>query len=376
MDPLSVMPQSVWNKTSESFRTSDFTVVCEGLGYPEGPIAMADGSVLLVELSAGTLTSITPAGQRDVVATLGGSPNGAAIGPDGQVYVCNSGGFAFLYVGKSGISPVPSPGAIALTADQSPAYVGGSIQRVDLRTGQAVTLYREFSGMLGDGTHTLCGPDDLVFDADGGFWFTDWGHSRGRVRDITGVYYAKADGSLIREAIFPLNAPNGIALSPDGRRLYVAETYTRRVLAWDLAGPGQIANTGDAIDFSHLVTSQVPFEGILDSMALDEAGNIYVATMLPHGPKIGQNGGLTVVSPDGEVLEFIEIAAGPVYESPAVEHLFRRRGPADRVHHPRRIRAPGELRDARAGAQTCVRAGRPRVKRLGGSMQRPVATSA
>ena len=107
---------------SGSFRTSDFTVICEGLGYPEGPTALADGSVLLVELAAGTLTRISPAGQREVVATLGGSPNGAAIGPDGQVYVCNSGGFTFLYVGKSGISPVPSPGAIALT-DGSVAHV-------------------------------------------------------------------------------------------------------------------------------------------------------------------------------------------------------------------------------------------------------------
>jgi gluconolactonase len=306
------MTDSSPDLASGSFRTSDFTVVCEGLGYPEGPIAMPDGSVVLVELAAGTLTRVTARGQREVIATLGGSPNGAAIGPDGHVYVCNSGGFTFVYVGKAGIGLVPSPGAIALTTDQSPNYVGGSIQRVDLRTGEAVTLYREFAGM--DGTHALCAPDDLVFDSDGGFWFTDWGHSRGRVRDITGVYYARPDGSLIREAIFPLNAPNGIALSPDGRRLYVAETYTRRVLAWDLEGPGQIAKTGDAIDFSHLVTSKMPFEGILDSMSVDETGNLYVATMLPHGPKIGHNGGITVVSPDGDVLDFIEIAAGSAPE--------------------------------------------------------------
>lgn len=306
------MTHTCIDERAESFRTSAFTVICEGLGYPEGPIAMPDGSVLLVELAAGTLARITPAGQRDVIATLGGSPNGAAIGPDGQVYVCNSGGFTFLFVSKMGLSPAPSPGAIALTTDQSTNYAGGSIQRVDLRTGAAVTLYREFSGMLGDGTHTLCGPDDLVFDADGGFWFTDWGHSRGRVRDITGVYYAKADGSLIREVLFPLNAPNGIALSPDRSRLYVAETYTRRVLAWDLAAPGQIAKTGPALDYSHLVTSKIPCEGILDSMAVDEQGNLYVATMLPHGPQINDNGGITVISPDGDVLEFIEIAAGGV----------------------------------------------------------------
>jgi gluconolactonase len=306
------MMDSSRDLASESFRTSDFTIVCDGLGYPEGPVAMPDGSVLLVELAAGTLTRITPAGQREVIATLGGSPNGAAVGPDGHIYVCNSGGFAFVYVGTAGIGLAPSPGAIALTTDRSADYTGGSIQRVDLRTGEARTLYREFAGV--DGTHALCAPDDLVFDSDGGFWFTDWGHSHGRVRDITGVYYATADGSRIREAIFPLNAPNGIALSPDGRRLYVAETYTRRILAWDLAGPGQIARTGEAIDFSHLVTSKLPFEGILDSMTVDETGNLYVATMLPHGPTIRHNGGITVVSPDGGVLEFIEIAAGPVPE--------------------------------------------------------------
>jgi gluconolactonase len=198
--------------------------------------------------------------------------------------------------------------------DQSPQYIGGSIQRVDLRTGAIETLYREFPGKLGDGMQPLHAPDDLVFDTDGGFWFTDWGHSRGRVRDVTGVYYAKADGSGIQEVLFPLNAPNGIGLSPDGGRLYVAETYTRRVLAWDLAAPGQIAKTGPAMDYSHLVTSKIPCEGILDSMALDEEGNIYVATMLPDGPQIEENGGITIVSPTGEVLEFIEIAAGNVLE--------------------------------------------------------------
>ena len=65
--------------------------VTDGLRFPEGPVAMADGSVLLVEMRRGTLTRVTPDGRRETIAHLGGGPNGAAIGPDGACYVCNNG---------------------------------------------------------------------------------------------------------------------------------------------------------------------------------------------------------------------------------------------------------------------------------------------
>lgn len=297
-----------------SFRTSELRVVCSGLGYPEGPVALPDGSVLLVELSAGTLSKISPGGQRSVVATTGGSPNGVAIGPDGKAYICNSGGFSFIYISHAGISVTPAPGAIAVTTDAAPGNTGGSVQRVDLATGQVETLYTQFQGAMGDGMHPLRAPDDLVFDAHGGFWFSDWGHTRGRARDVTGVYYALADGSEIHEVLYPLNAPNGVALSPDGSRLYVAETYTRRVLAWDLTGPGQIARTGPTADFSRLLTAEIPGQGILDSMKVDEEGNVYVMTMLPQGQVFNSNGGITVVSPAGTILDFIELSAGGVFD--------------------------------------------------------------
>ena len=70
----------------------DFDVIAQGLQFPEGPIAMNDGSVILVEIARGTLTRAWN-GRTEVIAHLGGGPNGAAIGPDGAVYVCNNGGF-------------------------------------------------------------------------------------------------------------------------------------------------------------------------------------------------------------------------------------------------------------------------------------------
>ena len=61
-------------------------VITEGLEFPEGPIAMADGSVILVEIARGTLTRVWGQRPQEVIATLGGGPNGAALGPDGAVY--------------------------------------------------------------------------------------------------------------------------------------------------------------------------------------------------------------------------------------------------------------------------------------------------
>jgi gluconolactonase len=252
---------------------ADLREITSGLGFPEGPIACDDGSVLLVEIRRGTLSRVQPDGRVEVVATCGGGPNGAAFGPDGAVYVCNNGGFEWH-----------DAGGLTVPGHQPANYVGGSIQRVDLATGSVTTLYSSCEG------HPLRGPNDLVFDETGGFWFTDHGKIRARDRDVTGLYYARADGSEIREAAFPLDAPNGVGLSPDGRRVYVAETYTGRVWAFDLDGPGRIRPNPTAPHGGHLLVG-LPGLQYLDSLAVDAEGNVCVATIV--------NGGITIVPPDG-----------------------------------------------------------------------------
>lgn len=252
--------------------------IAQGLRFPEGPVALPDGSVLVVEVRAGTLARVAPDGTVSVAATTGGGPNGAAIGPDGHVYVCNNGGYGW----RDGEA---FPHGVA------PAYTSGSIQRVDLARGRVETLYTECDG------RPLRAPNDLVFDETGGFWFTDHGHEWGRQRDISGVFYARPDGSSIREVLFPLDAPNGIGLSPDGRRLYVAETLVGRVWAWDLAGPGELAPTTGWWRQGGTLLAGLPGNQLLDSLAVDSAGNVCVATLF--------NGGITVISPDGSSIEHI-----------------------------------------------------------------------
>lgn len=249
--------------------------ITTGLGFPEGPIWCEDGSILLVEIKRGTLTRVQPDGTKTVVAETGGGPNGAAVGPDGKVYVCNNGGFEWH----------EGPGGLTVPGHQPKDYVGGSIQRVDVETGAVETLYTECGG------HLLRGPNDLVFDSQGGFWFTDHGKHRERDRDTTGVYYAQPDGAEIVEAAFPMDAPNGIGLSPDETRLYVAETHTGRLFFFDLDGPGRIRPNPLAANGAHLLAG-LPGMQLLDSLAVDAEGNVCVATIV--------NGGITIVAPSGE----------------------------------------------------------------------------
>jgi len=254
-------------------------VIAEGLRFPEGPIACEDGSVLLVEIERGTLSRVRPDGRVEVVAEPGGGPNGCAIGPDGAAYICNNGGFEWAREG--GLRPIL----------QAKDYKTGRIERVDLRTGKVELLYAK--GPNGP----LKGPNDIVFDAHGGFWFTDLGKSRARDMDRGGVFYARADGSKIEEVVFPMLTPNGIGLSPDGRTLYVAETQGGRLWAFDIQAPGQIARQPwPSPNGGRLVTGLPGFQ-LFDSLAVEAGGNICVATLM--------NGGITVSSPDGSMVEHV-----------------------------------------------------------------------
>ncbi len=261
----------------------DHRVVTSDLRFPEGPIAMPDGSVILVEIERGTLSRVTTSGAIEVIAELGGGPNGAAIGPDGRCYVCNNGGFAWHY-------EADGPGMRSI--GQAEDYKGGRIEAVDLATGAAEVLYTHA------GDIQLRGPNDIVFDREGGFYFTDLGKVRERQWDRTGIFYAKADGSHIEEIAHPLVTPNGIGLSPDEQTLYVAETWTGRLWAFDVEAPGKLAKAAwPSPHGGRLVGNTTGFRNF-DSLAVEADGRICVATLM--------DGGITVFTPDGGSIEHVE----------------------------------------------------------------------
>jgi gluconolactonase len=256
----------------------DIELVAEGLQFPEGPIAMADGSVVLVEIQRKTLTRVRPDGKTEVIADLGGGPNGAAVGPDGAVYVTNNGGFEWLQAGEL-TTPHGTPGD----------YKTGMIQRVDLKTGKVSVVYDSCDG------RPLRGPNDLVFDKSGAFWFSDLGKSNGDQMHMGHILYAKPDGSMIRRAREGMVTPNGVGLSPDEKTLYVAETHTSRVWAFDIAGPGELSAPAD-LWTPGKVLGPLPGYQLLDSLAVEAGGKVCVATIV--------NGGITAFDPNGGTEHF------------------------------------------------------------------------
>ena len=259
--------------------------IATGLQFPEGPVAMGDGSVLLVEIARGTLSRVTMDGRISVVADLGGGPNGAAIGPDGAVYVCNNGGFRWATMHDGTHIPV----------GQAEDYSGGRIERVDLATGRAERLYDTVDGL------GLRGPNDIVFDAHGGFYFTDLGKSRPTDMDLGGVFYGLTNGLSASVIARPALTPNGVGLSPDGKTLYYAETAGARVWAYDITAPGQVRKEAwPSPNGGRMVTASPggQFQRF-DSMAIDALGNICVATLM--------HGGISVISADGRMASHVPL---------------------------------------------------------------------
>ena len=259
---------------------TEITTIATGLRFPEGPIAMKDGSIVLVEIERQTVTRVRPDGSTEVIAHTGGGPNGLAVGPDGAFYVCNNGGFAWR-TEMNMLRP----------AGPATDYTGGRIERVDPTTGAVTVLYDHC------GPHKLLGPNDIVFDGLGGFYFTDLGKARARDRDWGGVYYALADGSKITEVAHPVLTPNGIGLSPDGKTLYVAETETARLWAFDVLAPGVLGKAPFPSPHGGRLMAGLGGFQRFDSLAVDGAGNVCVATLV--------NGSVSVIGPRGGLIRQI-----------------------------------------------------------------------
>jgi gluconolactonase len=252
----------------------DFEIFAEDLGFPEGPVVLDDGSVIVVEISADRVTRCWGDGRKEVIAVTQGGPNGAAIGADGAIYICNIGGCNW----ETGFH-AEGPGT------------GGRIERIDMATGKIERLYTECDGQL------LGSPNDLVIDKTGGIWFTDIGRSYANCWTQSGLFYCTPDGSSIRKIFakpvngwgFGANSYNGVGLSPDQQTIYVADMRVARVIAFALQAPGQLAPGAGPQGAPDTLIATIPGNIGLDSLAITESGKICVGTLM--------DGGITIVDP-------------------------------------------------------------------------------
>lgn len=235
---------------------SETRVLATGLRFPEGPTLSADGRTLyVVNLQAGFLSRLdldTGDLTREwVTLPDGGAGNGATLGPDGALYVADVG--------------------------------ARRIVRVGLPDGPVTTVTD-----TNDAGQPLRGPNDLIFDAEGGLFFTD---PAGSWEDPIGcVYHVAARTSVVTKIAGHLQFPNGLALASDGRTLYVAETARKRVLAFELASGAR------------RVFAAVGEDGGPDGMRLGHDGCLYVALF--------GDGCVAVISPSGETVRRYPIPTG------------------------------------------------------------------
>lgn len=200
-----------------------------GYDSPEGPAFDSRGRLHFVNWLSGAIVRLEGDGVAREVANSGGVPAGLAFHRDGTLYVADEG------AGR--------PGVLRLTA------------------GQLLPWRQSYQG------RPLNGANDLVFDARGALYFTDSGGSS-LERPVGALYRAPSDGGL-EHLDGDLAYPNGIALSPDGGTLYVAETETGRLLRYAVRPDGSV---GPRETLATLEGPPGP-----DGMAVDTRGCLYVA---------------------------------------------------------------------------------------------------
>ena len=238
-------------------------LVKDGFDGTEGPLPQPDGSLLFTENRAGRIVRLTLDGSASVWHAATGGANALALLPDGRIVA-------------------------ALTA--TPA-IG------TLKAGEAPrVLASEFQG------RAFLRPNDLVAGKLGQVYFTDPGGNPapGEPPPAVAVYHLAAEGGVQRIAA-DISRPNGIALSPDERTLYVADTAGEWVVAFDVDAQGAVSNQRNFARLAGFEQTEAGPRSGADGLAVDVEGRVYVAS----------SAGVQVFTPRGDALGILVLPLAP-----------------------------------------------------------------
>ncbi len=277
---------------------ADRPVVVQGATKDlEGPVFLPGGDLLFSDVQGNRVMRLNASGRSVEAFRLEGlNPGGMALGPDGRLYIAAAN-----------------------------ATGGGAVISVQLDGTEQRTIVPESAGFA---------PNDVTFDAKGGFYFSD---ARGSIGKATGgVWYVGPDGALPKPVVRNLAVANGIALSPDGKQLWVGEFALGRlyrITLKDATTPAPFAATT-----AYHFTGPAP-----DSMRVDASGQLYVAmygqgrilVFSPSGLPIGQ---ILLPGRDaGQNLNLTSMAIRPGTREMAIVTSDGTRGGNATVFHARAI---------------------------------------
>ncbi len=251
---ISALPLACFALAAQDFSDIKIEKFTGGYTFTEGPVWSRDGFMIFSDPPQNKIYKVVPGQKPAVFREPSNKANGNTYDAKGNLYTCES---------------------------QS-----RRVTRTD-KKGAVETIAERFEGKR------FNAPNDIVVRKDGNVYFTDpaFGEQvNGREMDFYGVYHITPKGEIAIIAR-PKGRPNGIALSPSGRVLYVANSDDRAIYAYDVDGKGVATNE------RRLVSN---IDGPPDGIKVDEKGNIYVtANKLP------------IYQPDGKLLHTIEFSETP-----------------------------------------------------------------
>ena len=246
----------------------------------EGPAVDGDGNLFFSDIIGNQIYRMTSDGILSIFRVDSGRTNGNTFDAQGRLISCEGAEFG----------------------------TGGRrrLVRTDLTTGQIEVLSDRYEGKKYNS------PNDVVVDIHGRIWFTDpfYGEDRSALElNTEAVYRIDTDGTVKCVLSQPqIERPNGLAVTPDARMLYVIDSHTRvggnrKVWSFDIAMDGRLTNQRLVFDFGRGRGG--------DGMRLDERGNLWIAAGILHPRHAGETAdvpaGIYVITPNGELLGCIPI---------------------------------------------------------------------
>jgi gluconolactonase len=246
----------------------------------EGPAFDGDGNLFFSDIIGNQVYRMTPDGVLSVFRSDSGRTNGNTFDREGRLVSCEGAEFG-------------SGGRRRLV-------------RTDLKTGNVEVLTERYEGKRYNS------PNDVVVDSQGRIWFTDpfYGEDRSTLElDAEAIYRIDVDGTISRVVSQPLiERPNGLAITPDARTLYVIDSHTRpggnrKIWSFSITDNEQLTDQRLVFDFGRGRGG--------DGMRLDEHGNLWVAAGILHPRHPGETAdvpsGVYVITHHGELLGRIPI---------------------------------------------------------------------
>tara|TARA_R110002049_G_scaffold2750_4_gene21975 strand:- start:151032 stop:151964 length:933 start_codon:yes stop_codon:yes gene_type:complete len=242
--------------------------------FTEGPAWDPSGSLYFTDIPNTTIHRLDSDGQLTAVTTDSKFANGILVAADGRMLVCQ---------------------------------MAGQVVSCDPATGQFTTIADQYNGKR------FNAPNDLIIDKVGGIYFTDplFRAPEPLPQEIQAVYYIAKDGSVTRVTEH-IAAPNGVALSPDGKHLYVIPSKQDEMLVFDVDGPGSLSGMRT---FCKVKQPEGKTETGGDGMVVDVEGNLYITTHL----------GVQIYSPDGKrrgLVKFPEQPANVTFAGPDRKTMY------------------------------------------------------